>query len=53
MSKLTIREAENLAGVFRSKIGISLNEPISAKTLLRKLQILTMYLPLSGDSSGT
>lgn len=43
MKKLTILEAESLAGKFRSEIGLSQYEPVNAKTLLRKLNITTMY----------
>ena len=50
MKKLTILEAESLAGKFRSEIGLSQYEPVNAKTLLRKLNITTMYRPLSENS---
>lgn len=52
MKKLTILEAETLAGKFRSEIGLSQYEPVNAKTLLRKLNITTMYRPLSDNSYG-
>ena len=52
MKRLSIQKAETLASIFRSRIGISLTEPISAKTLLRKLNITAMYRPLSEDSYG-
>lgn len=52
MSKLTVIEAEQIAGMFRAKTGINLSEPIGAKTLLRKLKITTMYRPLSENSYG-
>ena len=52
MKKLTILEAESLAGKFRSERGLSQYEPINAKTLLRRLNITTMYRPLSGNSYG-
>ena len=52
MKKLTILEAESLAGKFRSEIGLSQYEPVNAKTLLRKLNITTMYRPLSENSYG-
>ena len=42
MSKLTVIEAEQIAGMFRAKTGINLSEPIGAKTLLRNLKITTM-----------
>lgn len=52
MKKLTAIEAESLAGKFRWETGLSQSEPINAKTLLRKLNITTMYKPLSDDSFG-
>ena len=52
MKRLTILEAETLAGKFRSEIGLSQYEPVNAKTLLRKLNITTMYRPLSDNSYG-
>jgi len=52
MKKLTIRQAEMLAGKFRTENGLGLAEPVSVKTLLRKLGITVMYRPLSGDSYG-
>lgn len=52
MKKLTTIEAESLAGKFRSEVGLSMYEPINVKTLLRKLNITTMYRPMSEDSYG-
>ncbi len=52
MKRLTILEAEILAQKFRSKLGLSMTEPISTKTVLRKLGVLTMYRPLSDNSFG-
>lgn len=52
MKRITVGEAENLADFFRAKNGISLNEPVNIKTLLRKLDILTMYRQLSANSYG-
>jgi len=46
MNTLT-RQAEELALKFRAQVGISYKEPVNAKTLLRKLNILAMYRPLS------
>lgn len=43
MKKLTVKGAELLAESFRAKNELSLKEPISIKTLLRKLQITAMY----------
>ena len=52
MRKLFVKNAELLAAQFRSMNGLSLIEPISVKTLLRKLQITAMYRPLSEHSYG-
>lgn len=52
MNKLTVQNAELMANVFRSKAGLSLTEPVGAKTLLRKLQITAVYRPLSQNSYG-
>lgn len=52
MKRLTINEAEYLAQILREQIGLSLSEPASVKTVLRKLDILTMYCPLSEDAYG-
>lgn len=52
MKRLTIQESEILAQKFRSEHGLSMTEPISTKTVLRKLGILTMYCPLSEKSFG-
>ena len=43
---------ETLARRFRAENNLSLTEPISAKTILRKLNILTMYRPMSDGSYG-
>lgn len=52
MRRLSILDSERLAQQFRSKLGLSMTEPISAKTVLRKLGVLTMYRPLSDNSFG-
>lgn len=52
MKKLTVQEADILAGKFRSQVGLSPNDPINIKTLVRKHQITAMYRPLSVDSYG-
>lgn len=52
MKRFTVQEAEILAAKFRSDIGIGLSEPVSIKTMLRKLGITTMYRPLSDTSFG-
>ena len=49
---MTILESEVLAQKFRSKLGLSMTEPVSVKTVLRKLGVLTMYRPLSDNSFG-
>jgi Zn-dependent peptidase ImmA (M78 family) len=52
MKTLTTTEAELLAGKFRSMAGLNLSEPLNVKTLLRKLNIITLYRPLSEASCG-
>lgn len=52
MKTLTLTEAEWLAGKLRAKAGLNLSEPIHTKTLLRKLNIVTLYRPLSETSCG-
>lgn len=53
MDKLSLSSAENLAAKFRAeKIEFSLGEPINAKNILRKLNILTIYRPLSETFYG-
>ena len=52
MKRLTIQESEVLAQKFRSKLGLSMTEPISVKIVLRKLGILAMFRPLSDNSYG-
>ena len=52
MKRLTVQNAETLACKFRSDIGISMSEPVNAKTLLRRLEITAMYRPMSESSYG-
>ena len=52
MKYLSINEAESLAGQFRYNAGLSLTEPVNAKTLIRKLGITAVYRPLSESSYG-
>lgn len=52
MSRINIDTAENLAAQFRIKNGLSLSEPPNAKTLLRILNIITLYRPLSDKLYG-
>lgn len=52
MKRLTIKEAELMAQMFRTNAGMSMTEPVNVKTILRKLRILTMYRPLSENSFG-
>ena len=52
MKRLTVQNAEILACKFRSDIGISMSEPVNAKTLLRRLEITAMYRPMSESSYG-
>ena len=43
---------EDIASKQRVEWGLSETEPINVKTILRKLNILTIYRPLSMDSCG-
>lgn len=52
MKLLSNGSIENLAKKFRSDNGLSLTEPISLKSLLRKLNILTIFKPLSTSFYG-
>ncbi len=52
MSKLSFQEAELLAAKFRCTCGLNLTEPINVKTLIRKLGITAVYMPLSEKSYG-
>lgn len=53
MKKLNQETAENLAAKMRSdKLRISNSEPVSMKTALRQLNILTVYRPLSDNLFG-
>lgn len=52
MKRLSIETAENLAIKFRGLIEVSLKEPINVKSVLRKLNVFTIYRPLSNDSYG-
>jgi len=47
MKRLSQEAIENLAQKFRTEQGISVSEAINMKSLLRKLNILTLYRPLS------
>ena len=52
MKRLTVDAAELLAQKFRVEIGASQNEPIGIKATLRKLNILTIFKPLSDQLCG-
>ncbi len=52
MKQLSIETIENLAKKFRFDNELSQNEPINLKSLLRKLNILTIYKPLSATFFG-
>lgn len=52
MKTMTIPEAEVLAAKFRYDNGLTQSGPINAKSLLRQLNITTMYRPLSDKSYG-
>lgn len=52
MKKLSLKEADDLALSFRTEYGIGNSQPFHAKTILRKLNILTVYRPLSENLHG-
>lgn len=52
MKSLTSIEADVLAAKFRTENGMTLNEPVHIKTVLRRLNILTLYRPLDDNSCG-
>lgn len=52
MKPLTLDTADRLAKKFRADNGLSLKEAINLKSLLRKLNILTLFSPLSNDFYG-
>lgn len=52
MKHLPVEMIEDLADRFRAEYGFSSTEPINAKTVLRRLNILTMYRPLSENCWG-
>ena len=52
MRRLKYNEADDLALQFRKRIGLMMDEPIHVKTILRQLNILTLYRPLSQDFHG-
>ncbi len=52
MSRLNVEMAENLAMKMRLMLNCSMTEPLNAKTILRLLGILTMYMPLSDRLYG-
>ena len=52
MSRITLDKIEELAQKFRIDNNLSESEPINIKTIIRKLNILTMYRPLSKDAFG-
>lgn len=52
MKRLSFSETELLAEKFRYQMGLSLTEPINAKTLLRKQNITAVYRPMSEKSYG-
>jgi Zn-dependent peptidase ImmA (M78 family) len=50
--KVTVKRLELLAQDFRQTNGLSSTEPIKLKSLLQKLNVLTIYKPLSSGFSG-
>lgn len=51
-NKMSIREAEDLAQSYRTKWELSKSAPIHVKTILRKLNVLAVYRPLSTKFYG-
>ena len=52
MKKISLKEADDLALRFRTEYCIGNDQPFHAKTILRKLNILTVYRPLSENLHG-
>lgn len=52
MKKLSIDVVETLAARFRVDVGLSSSEAVNLKSLLRKLNILTLFKPLSDNFYG-
>ena len=52
MKLLTLDIVENLANKLRGEWGVSESETLHTKTILRKLNILALYRPLSDQSCG-
>ena len=52
MRKLTLDSAEALAGKTRIDLGIGMREPVNMKTVVRQLNIMTVYRPLSENLCG-
>ena len=52
MKKLNLDTAEILAQQMRSKLGLGANEPVNMKTVMRQLNILAVYRPLSNKLFG-
>lgn len=52
MRSLPFEIIEDLAEKFRASYGLGSAEPINAKTILRRLNVLTMYRPLSENLWG-
>ena len=52
MKKLTIETAELLAQKKRDELGIGTDEPVNMKTVMRQLNIMAIYRPLSEKLFG-
>lgn len=52
MSKLSIEQAESFAARMRTMLYVSAAEPLNMKTVVRQLNILTLYRPLSEQLWG-
>lgn len=52
MKKLTLETAELLAMQLRNRLGTGANEPLSMKTVMRQLNVMAIYRPLSDKLFG-
>ena len=52
MKKLTLDTAEFLAGKLRNELGVGVDEPLNMKTVIRQLNIMAVYRPLSEKLFG-
>lgn len=52
MKKLNLDTAESFAIKTKNKLGIGINEPVNMKTVIRQLNIMAIYRPLSNELFG-